>query len=159
MERLFTNTASQSSEYNQASEQLLQQVLQYFWSSSNNSCITVESPEEEGESTEDPAACDESDFDNIKDHAGWVVKRARETLMKGDNKIPAKESVTESTLVYGDKAGALEIISALGKDVKQADGQFRFIFHEHVVHFFCFFIIWLKNSLILIILCFKREIS
>ena len=69
-EKLFTNTASQSSEYNQASEQLLQQILQYFWSSSSNSCITVESPEEEGESTEDPAACDESDFDNIKDHAG-----------------------------------------------------------------------------------------
>ncbi|CAB3981183.1 Hypothetical predicted protein [Paramuricea clavata] len=138
-ERLFTNTASQSSEYNQASEQLLQQILQYFWSSSSNSCITVESPEEEGEeSTEDPAACDESDFDNIKDHAGWVVKRARETLMKGDNKIPAKESVTESTLVYGDKAGALEIISALGKDVKQADGKFRFVVHEHVVPFFLF---------------------
>ena len=130
-EKLFTNTASQSSEYNQASEQLLQQILQYFWSSSSNSCITVES-------TEDPAACDESDFDNIKDHAGWVVKRARETLMKGDNKIPAKESVTESTLVYGDKAGALEIISALGKDVKQADGKFRFIVHEHVVPFFLF---------------------
>jgi hypothetical protein len=90
---------------------------------------------------EDPAACDESDFDNIKDHAGWVVKRARETLMKRDNKIPAKESVTESTLVYGDKAGALEIISALGKDFKQADGKFRFIVyivHEHVVPFFLF---------------------
>jgi hypothetical protein len=67
--------------------------------------------------------------------------------------------VAESNVAKGDKSGALEIISALGKDVKQADGQFRFIFHEHVVHFFCFFIIWLKNSLILIILCFKREIS
>jgi hypothetical protein len=56
--------------------------------------------------------------------------------MKGDNKIAAKESVAESTLVYGNKAGALEIISALGKDVKQADGKFRFsIAHEHVVPF------------------------
>ena len=117
---------------------MLQKVLQYFWSSSSNSRITVEIPEEEGESTEDPAACDESDFDNMKDHAGWVVKRVRETLMKGDNKIPAKESVAESTLVYGDKAGALEIIYALGKDVKQADGKFRFIVHEHVVPFFLF---------------------
>ena len=56
--------------------------------------------------------------------------------MKRDNKIPAKESVTESTIVYGDKAGALEIISAFGKDVKQADGKFRFIVHEHVFPYF-----------------------
>ena len=120
---------------------MLQQILQYFWSSSGSSCITIQSPEEEGESTEDAAAYDESDFDNIKDHAGWVVKRARETLMKRDNKIPAKKSVTESTLVYGDKAGALELISTLGKDFKQADGKFRFIVHivhEHVVPFFLF---------------------
>ena len=58
--------------------------------------------------------------------------------MKGDNKIPTKESVTESTLVYGDKAGALEIIFALGKDVKQADEKFRFIVHEQVVPSFLF---------------------
>ena len=61
--------------------------------------------------------------------------------MKRDNKIPAKESVTESSLVYGDKAGALEIISALGKDFKQADGKFRFIVHivhENVVPFSVF---------------------
>jgi hypothetical protein len=38
----------------------------------------IQSPEEEGESSEDPAACDEGDFDNIKDHVGWVVKPARE---------------------------------------------------------------------------------
>ncbi|CAB4031185.1 Hypothetical predicted protein [Paramuricea clavata] len=84
--------------------------------------VVVESLEEE--STKDPATCDASHFDNIKDHAGWVVRRAGETLMKGYNKIPTKESVAESTLVYGDKAGALEIISALGKDVKQADEKF-----------------------------------
>ena len=56
-------------------------AIKWSWSSSNSS-ITNESPEEKGESTEDPAACDESDFDNIKDHAGWVVKRVRETLME-----------------------------------------------------------------------------
>jgi hypothetical protein len=46
--------------------------------------------------------------------------------------------VAESTLVYGDKTGALEIISALGKNVKQADKTFRFIVHEHFVPFFLF---------------------
>ena len=81
-ERLFANTASQGSDYDQVSEKLLQQILQYFWSSSSNNSITVESPEKEGEMTIDLSAYDECDFTNIKDHAGWVVKRTRENLVE-----------------------------------------------------------------------------
>ena len=38
--------------------------------------------------TIDLSVYDECDFTNIKDHAGWVVKRTRETLTQGENKIP-----------------------------------------------------------------------
>ena len=62
----FANTASQGSHYDQVSEKLLQQILQYFWSSSSNSSITVESPEKEGEMTIVLSAYDECDFTNIK---------------------------------------------------------------------------------------------
>ena len=137
-ERLFANTASQGSHYDQVSEKLLQQILQYFWSSSSNSSITVESPEKEGEMTTDLSAYDECDFTNIKGHACWVVKRTRETLAQGGNKIPAKASVADSTILYGNKVEALEIVSALGKDVKQADGKFRFTVHDNVVPFFVY---------------------
>ena len=41
-----------------------------------------------------------SDFTNIKDHAGWVVIRTRETLAQGGNKIPAKASVADSTIKF-----------------------------------------------------------
>lgn len=132
---LFGDTKSvcDCSQYSQTSGQLMQQVLQYFWSYNSDGFVSVEV-----ESTKDPAACDESDLDNIQDHAGWVIKRARDTVTKGENKIPARESVTDSNMVYGDKTGALEIISTLGKDVKQANGKFRFIVHDHVVPFFLF---------------------
>ena len=88
--------------------------------------------------TIDLSAYDECDFTSIKDHAGWVVKRTRETLTQGGNKIPAKASVADSTILYGNKVEALEIVSALGKDVKQADGKFRFTVHDNVVPFFVY---------------------
>ena len=90
-ERLFANTASQGSEYDKVLGKLLQQILQYFWSSSRNSSITVESTEKEGEMTIDLSVYDECDFTNIEDHADWVVKRTRETLTQGGNKIPTFE--------------------------------------------------------------------
>ena len=72
-ERLFANTASQGSHYDQVLEKLLQQILQYFWSSSSNSSITVESPEKEGEMTIVLSAY-ECDFTNIKDHARSILQ-------------------------------------------------------------------------------------
>ena len=119
----------------EASDNLLQQLLQHFWSSHSDSRInTVEG----GQSAKDPATSDESDFDSIRDHAGWVIKRARDTLMKGKDEVPAKESETDSTIIQGSKIEALNLISSLGEDVKQTDGKFRFIVYKHVVSFFLF---------------------
>ncbi|CAB4031519.1 Hypothetical predicted protein, partial [Paramuricea clavata] len=42
------------------------------------------------------------------------------------------------SVVCGEKHKALELISTLGRDFKQADGKFRFIVYEHIVPFFLF---------------------
>ena len=68
-----------------------------------------------GQSTEYPATCDESEFDNIGDHAGWVIKRVRDTLVKGKDELPAMESENDSTVVQGSKVEALNLISNLGE--------------------------------------------
>ncbi len=69
-------------------------------------------------------ACDESEFDTIQDHAGWVIKWAREMIKIGEDAIPAKEiNELESSVVHGSKLEALNLISGLGQDVKQADGK------------------------------------
>ena len=127
----------------EAADTLLQQVLQHFWSTHSVSSInTVE--EGKGGSATDPTNCDESDYDSIRDHAGLVIKRARDTLVQGEDELPAKESDTDSTIIQGSKIDALNLISSLGEDVKQTDGKFRFIVHKHVVHFFYSFTNWLK---------------
>ena len=134
------DTANVTCEHREASDKLLQQVLQHFWSSNygrtrSTNTVTVE----EGQFVKGPAVCDESEFDTIRDHAGWVIKRARETIKKGEDAIPAKESdELESSVVHGSKLEALNLISSLGQDVKQADGKYRFIIYEHVVPFFLF---------------------
>jgi hypothetical protein len=53
----------------ESSEQLLQQVLQYFWSSYGDIRVTVENDEKSTE--ESVTDCDDSEVVSIKDHAGW----------------------------------------------------------------------------------------
>ena len=82
---------------------------------------------------------DSSEYESIKDHAGWALKRTRDVLVKDPNQIPLKETdEPTSTILYADKPSAIEIISLLGTDVKQLDSNFRFIFHDHVTPFFVY---------------------
>ena len=125
-------------------QQLLQQIFQHFWSlnSENQFTTAVNMNDAEGSQTgtkmieESLKYCDKSDFDSIRDHGGWVVKRTRESILKGGSDVRAKESVDGSVVVHGDKGYAMEIIGSMGEDVKQSDGKFRFIIHECIVSFF-----------------------
>ena len=60
-------------------------------------------------------------------------------------KILAKASVAESIISYADKVGALEIVFAMGKDVKQANRKFRFTVREHVVPVFVYLHNFVEN--------------
>lgn len=46
--------------------------------------------------------------------------------------------MAESIILCGDKVGALEIIFAMDKDVKQTNRKFRFTVREHVVPVFVY---------------------
>ena len=131
---------SKNAHFHQASEQLLQQILQHFWSLNSGSQFTsvqnIYDGETQSGSEELQKYCDESELDSIRDHGGWVIKRARENILKGGD-VRAKESVGGSEVIYGDKADAMKIIAIMGEDVKQQDGKFRFI-HENIVPFFVF---------------------
>jgi hypothetical protein len=65
---------SENTNFHQASEQLLQQILQHFWSLNSGSQFTIVESIYDGESqsgTEESLKyCDESDFDYIRDHGG-----------------------------------------------------------------------------------------
>lgn len=68
-----------------------------------------------------------------------MIKRARESIQKGESgRLKAVETHGGSSVVYGEKQRALDLISTLGSDVKQADGKFRFIISERVAPFFVF---------------------
>ena len=134
---------SENTNFHQASEQLLQQILQHFWSLNSGSQFTIVESIYDGErqscTEESLKYCDESDFDSIRDHGGWVIKRTRENILKGESDVRAKESVGGSEVVsHGDKGDAMKIIATMGEDVKQPDGKFRFIIHKNFVSFFLF---------------------
>jgi hypothetical protein len=133
---IFSDKRTETDIYMEASEQLLQQVLQNFWSSYGDIRVTVENDEKSTE--ESVTDCDDSEFASIKDHAGWVIKRARETISKGESDSLKVMETEGGPSVCGEKRKALELISTLGRDFKQADGKFRFIVYEHIVPFFLF---------------------
>jgi hypothetical protein len=66
---IFSDKRTETDIYMEASEQLLQQVLQNFWSSYGDIRVTVENDEKSTE--ESVTDCDDSEVVSIKDHAGW----------------------------------------------------------------------------------------
>ena len=79
------------------------------------------------------------DDEMILDHAGWAIKRARDIIDKGLDKLPAKETEGEDALVlYAHRTDALAIISLLGQDVQQPDKLYRFSVNKNVLPFFLF---------------------
>ncbi len=50
----------------------------------------------------------------IRDHGGWVINQTRESILKSESDVRAKESVGGSQVVHGDKGDALKIIATKG---------------------------------------------
>ena len=85
---------SKNTNFHQASGLLFHQILQHFWSLNFGSQFTsVESVYDEGESQsggeESLKYCDESEFDSIRDHGGWIIKRTRESILNGESDVRA----------------------------------------------------------------------
>lgn len=120
-------------EKNDATNIVLQHILQYFWS-------TVGSTQTNFASTslslplKNP---DEMESFPIRDHAGWAIKRARDIVKSSSiDQLKIKHSPRDDVVLVIDKKQALDLISDLGKDEKQADGHCRFIPNEEFFKFF-----------------------
>ena len=140
-----------NNEFSNVSETILQQILQHFWSvKSNKAELNVKLNDQQctGMESFSTSCTDSSEYESIKDHTGWALKRTRDVLVKGPNQIPLK--VTDeptSTILYADKPSAIEIISLLGTDVKQLDSNFRFFIHDHVIPFFVYLHVLVEEML------------
>ena len=56
------------------------------------------------------------DNDTIRDHAGWTIKRARDVIFKGQNELPAKETVSDdSAVIFGSNTDTLAVLSLLNR--------------------------------------------
>ena len=148
---LEKNPEGINNEFSNVSETILQQILQHFWSvKSNKAELNVKFNDQQctGMESFSTSCTDSSEYESIKDHAGWALKRTRDVLVKGPNQIPLKETdEPTSTILYADKPSAIEIISLLGTDVKQLDSNFRFIIHDHVTPFFVYLHVLVEEML------------
>ena len=90
---LEKNPEGINNEFSNVSETILQQILQHFWSvKSNKAELNVKLNDQQctGMESFSTSCTDSSEYESIKDHAGWALKRTRDVLVKGPNQIPLK---------------------------------------------------------------------
>ena len=120
-------------EVNAASDSVLQHILQHFWSTIGS----VTQKEIPSSSHQPETQQDEMEFEAVSDHAGWAIKRARDIIKSSaETNLKIKKSSSDDSVCGVQKSVALELVSKLGKDVKQSDGHFRFIPSQEVANFF-----------------------
>ena len=114
-------------------DNVLQHILQHFWSTIGSTTEMTDF-----EITSLPLKIpDEMESFAIKDHAGWAIKRARDIVKSSSvDQLKIKQSPKDNVILVVDKDQALKLIAQLGKDVKQADGHYRFIPNDDVCNFF-----------------------
>ena len=78
------------------------------------------------ESQKDKGA-DEVERAAIRQHAGWAIKRARDTILSSPTTISIKHSCNDSTQFGVSKEYLLKLIDRLGKDELQEPGKFMFM--------------------------------
>ena len=109
---------------NSSAENVLQHILQHFWSTIRSTYVKNSKME-----TDVPKAeSDLSELSAISYHAGWAIKRARDIIKHtSDEQLQIQNATNTKDFHHLEKSRALEVISKLGEDEKQADGLFKFI--------------------------------
>ena len=109
---------------NSSAENVLQHILQHFWSTIRSTYVKNSKME-----TDVPKAeSDSSELSAISYHAGWAIKRARDIIKHtSDEQLQIQNATNTKDFHHLEKSRALEVISKLGEDEKQADGLFKFI--------------------------------
>jgi hypothetical protein len=113
---------------------LLNHVLQHFWSSVvlNGSCELSEDSELSNLSASSSSStyCDDEleniEAESIQEHAGWVFKRARDLFKDGPEVHKIQLSKTNNVQVEVNKHFILSLIQRLGQDELAQPGRFLF---------------------------------
>ena len=74
--------------------------------------------------TSDTASTDNIEMGAIKEHAGWVCKRIRDTFKDGPQTCKIQVSKTNSTCVLVEKQYLMELIKSFGEDKLVQPGKF-----------------------------------
>ena len=108
---------------------IFQHILQHIWSNS-----TLQNPENTSvnqtkkvPNINSQSAVDDVERVAIRQHAGWAIKRARDTILSSRCSFSIKLSSNDSTKVEVSKDYLLKLIDRLGKDELQEPGKFLFM--------------------------------
>ena len=115
---------------------VFQHILQHIWSyailrRSNSKPVSVDHVESQKDKVPD-----EVERVAIRQHAGWAIKRARDTILSSPTTISIKLSCNDSTHVVVSKEYLLKLIDRLGKDELQEPGKFMFMPFSQTDDFF-----------------------
>ena len=111
------------------SDVIFQHVVQHIWSYAvlrspdSTSVISVS----DTVSTEKRKVVDEVERVAIRQHAGWAIKRARDTIVSSPSSLSIKISSSNSEEIEVSKEYLMRLIKRLGKDELQEPGKFMFI--------------------------------
>ena len=97
---------------------LFNHILQHFWS-----CLVLYESHGHGYLNEGIVEPD-IEMGAIKEHAGWVCKRIRDTFKDGPQTCKIQVSKTNSTCVLVEKQYLMELIKSFGEDKLVQPGKF-----------------------------------
>lgn len=118
---------------NSSAENVLQHILQHFWSAIRSTYVKNSKMETDVAKAES----DSSELSAISYHAGWAIKRARDIIKHAsDEQLQIQNATNTKDFHHIEKSRALKVISNLGEDEKQADGLFKFIPTTKTLPFF-----------------------
>jgi len=116
-----------------AADIVLQHILQHFWSTADSKytpCVKLNVPATSSRHV------DSSEFQAIKYHGAWSIKRSRDEIKRRSGNIIIKQSPKDPSEVIVTKEDAVALISKLGNDVLQTDYSYIFEITDEVANFF-----------------------
>ena len=129
---------------------VLNHIIQHFWSctilneprdrptrSNNDDDLSTECSTST-ESSTSTKSLGNIEFESLRKHAGWAIKRARDSVQSGPAASKIQVSKADDSFCEVSKKNLLDIFKDLGEDVLVQPGKYLFIPNEEVVPVFLY---------------------
>ena len=129
---------------------VLNHIIQHFWSctilneprdrptrSNNDDDLSTECSTST-ESSTSTKSLGNIEFESLRKHAGWAIKRARDLVQSGPAASKIQVSKADDSFCEVSKKNLLDIFKDLGEDVLVQPGKYLFIPNEEVVPVFLY---------------------